>query len=133
MKQLIKIYLPSACITFTLSMLGTTILNLINGYSYQSNGWILVLFGFIVVIDLIDLCLSYINFNSYKAYFVVELILTYTLLLAAGYFGHWFSFTANSIISVSVVLLMVYCCVHGYFYKRARMEAEAINILINNN
>ncbi|MBQ7944301.1 MAG: DUF3021 family protein [Lachnospiraceae bacterium] len=133
MKQLLKIYLPSTCITFTLSLLGTSILNLINGFPYQSNGWILLLFGFIVVIDLIDYGLSFIDFYSYKTYFVVELIVTYLLMLIAGFWGNWFSFTASSIISVSVVFLIVYCCVHGYFYKRARVEAEEINSLINNS
>lgn len=132
MKQIIKVYLPSACITFTLSMLSTTILNLIKGYPYQSNSWILALFGFIVIIDLIDLGLSYINFNSYKTYFVLELILTYSLLLAAGYLGHWFSFTLVSLISVSIIYLLVYCCVHGYFYKMRSYEAEEINQLIAN-
>ncbi len=130
MKKLIKNYFTSACITFTLSMLGTTILNLINGYSYQSNGWILVLFGFIVLIDLIDYGLSYIDFSSYKAYFIVELILTYALMLAAGYFGHWFSFTLVSLISVSIIYLLVYCCVHRYFYKMRSYEADEINQLI---
>ena len=133
MKQIIKIYLPSACITFTLSMLGTTILNLINGYSYQNNGWILVLFGFIAVIELIDYGLSYVDFRSYKAYFIVELILTYALMLAAGYFGHWFSFTLVSLTSVSIIYLLVYCCVHAYFYKMRSYEAEEINELLGNN
>lgn len=132
MKRLIKTYFPSACITFTLSMLGTSILNLINGFPYQSNGWILVLFGFIVVIDLIDYGLSFIDFHSYKAYFVVELIATYLLMLFAGYFGHWFSFTIGNVISISVMYLIVYCCVHGYFYKMRQYEADEINQLLNN-
>lgn len=131
MKQLIQTYLPSACITFTLSVLGSAIYNLLLGNPYQLQGWLLLLFVYIAVLDLVDYGLSYINFRTYQAYFVTELIIFYIFLLIVGYFGKWFTFTAPSLIAISSMFLVIYCCIHAYFCKLRKYEADEINQLLS--
>lgn len=131
MKQLIQTYLPSACITFTLSVLASAIYNLLLENPYQSQGWLLLLFSYIVVLDLVDYGLSYIDFHTYQAYFITEFIIFYILLLLVGYFGHWFAFTAPSLVAISLMYLVIYCCIHAYFCKLRKYEAEEINQLIS--
>lgn len=132
MKQIIRTYLPSACITFTLSVIGSAILNLLNGNLYQSQEWLLFLFTYIVVLDLMDYGLCYINFHTYRAYFITELILFYITLLIVGYFGHWFAFTVPSLTIISLMYFIIYYSIQTYFCKLRKYEADEINQLISN-
>ena len=130
MKQILKTYIPSTCITFTLTALFTCISNLLQGYTTIYNQYFLQMFAFIVVIDILDFALGYMNFNSYAAYFITEFILSYLAMLLFGYFCNWFSFTVRNMLLISIIFLAVFSCVHAYFYKMSRIQAEEINRLL---
>lgn len=130
MKQIFKIYIPSACITFTLTALLTCISNLLQGNVGIYNAWFLQMFAFIVVIDILDFALGNINFKSYFMYFITELVISYSAMLGFGYLGNWFSFTLYNLIIISILFLIVYGCVHFYFYKMSHMQADEINSLL---
>ncbi len=130
MKQIFKIYIPSACITFTLTAVLTCISNLLQGNAGIYNAWFLQMFAFIVVIDVLDFVLGYINFKSYLAYFATEFVLAYIAMLGFGYLGNWFSFTLHNLIITSIIFVIVYSSVHSYFYKMSHMQAEEINNLL---
>lgn len=130
MKRILKAYIPSTCITFTLTALFTCTSNLLQGYTAMYNFWFLQMFAFIVVIDVLDFALGYVNFNSYSAYFITEFILTYIAMLLFGYFCNWFSFTVQSLLVISIIFLIVFSCVHSYFYKMSRIQADEINSLL---
>ena len=131
MKLILKTYIPSACITFTLTALFTCTSNLLQGNIGIYNHWFLQMFAFIVIIDVLDFILGYVNFNSYSAYFITEFILTYIAMLLFGYFCNWFSFTVQSLLVISIIFLVVFSCVHSYFYKMSRIQADEINSLLN--
>ena len=130
MKQIFKIYIPSACITFTLTALLTCISNLLKGNAGIYNAWFLQMFAFIVVVDILDFALGYINFKSYLAYFTTEFVLAYIAMLGFGYLGNWFSFTLHNLILTSIIFVSVYSSVHFYFYKISHMQADEINNLL---
>ena len=130
MKQIFKIYIPSACITFTLTAVLTCISNLLQGNAGIYNAWFLQMFAFIVVIDVLDFVLGYINFKSYLAYFATEFVLAYIAMLGFGHLGHWFSFTLQNLVLISIIFIIVYGSVHFYFYKMSHMQAEEINNLL---
>lgn len=130
MKQILKTYIPSTCITFTLTALFSCISNLLQGYSAMYNQYFLQMFAFIVVIDILDITLGYMNFKSYVAYFITEFILSYLAMLLFAYFCNWFSFTVRSMLLISIIFLAVFACVHTYFYKMSRIQAEEINRLL---
>ncbi|MEE1257872.1 MAG: DUF3021 family protein [Lachnospiraceae bacterium] len=131
MKQIFKIYIPSACISFTLTALLTCISNLLQGNAGIYNAWFLQMFAFIVVVDILDFALGYINFKSYFAYLITEFALTYIAMLGFCYFGNWFSFSLHNLVLISIIFVIVYSSVHFYFYKMSHMQADEINSLLN--
>lgn len=130
MKRILKTYIPSACITFTLTVLFNGISNMLQGHIATYYYWVLQMFAFIIVIDVIDFAFGYINFKTYCSYFVTEMIVTYGAMLLFGYFCHWFSFTIRNLLLMSIIFFAVYACVHSYFYKMAHIQADEINRLI---
>lgn len=130
MKQILKIYIPSACITFTLTALFTCTSNLLQGNTGIYNAWFLQMFVFIVAIDVLDFVLGYVNFKSYSTYFFTEFALTYIAMLCFGYLGNWFSFTLHNLVIISIIFIIVYSCVHFYFYKMSHLQADEINSLL---
>lgn len=130
MKRILKAYIPSACITFSLTILITCLINLLQGNIGIYYSWVLQVFAFIVIVDVIDYALGNVDFYSYSTYFITELILTYIAMLLFGYFCNWFSFTIHSLTVISLIFLIVYSCVHSYFYKMSRIQAEEINNLL---
>ena len=131
MKRILKTYIPSACITFTLTALFTCTSNLLQGYMGIYNHWFLEMLAFIIIIEILDFALGYVDFNSYSVYFVTELVLTYIAMLLFGYICNWFSFTVQSLLLISIIFLVVFSCVHSYFYKMSRIQADEINSLLN--
>lgn len=131
MKRIINIYLPSAAMTFTMVLLGVSVLNLAEGCKYQNNIWILEVFGCIVLMEFLDVLLGKIEFKRYLSYFCAEAAAGYVLLFVVfGYFGNWFSYTPGRIAQITVMYLLVLACVHYYFYYRAKSSADEMNRMI---
>lgn len=131
MERFRNIYLPSMAITFTAVILCVSVLNLIEGYEYQNNWWILEVFGYIVAMEFVDVLISKIEFKHYLSYFFTEAAVGYVLLFGVfGYVGNWFSYTPTRMIQVTVMYLLILAYVHYYFYRRAKSKADEINELL---
>ena len=131
MDRIRNIHVPSTAICFTLTILCASVLNLLDGYEYQSNRWIVEVFVYIVVMQIVDIALGKIEFKKYITYFVAETALGYLLLFGVfGYFGNWFSYTPGRIVQVAVMYLLICMYIHFYFYRRARNKADEINALL---
>lgn len=133
MERILKTYMPSAALTFTLTLLVTCIWNLCSGYEFLSSWWILQVLGFIVIVEIMDYLLGMINFQRYWTYFLAETLLAYGVMLIFAYFGGWFSFTPGRIFEVTVIFFIICFCIHGYFRKRAERNVEEINCILREN
>lgn len=131
MERIFKICLPSAAITYTAVVLCVSLCNRLEGYEYQSNGWLLGIFGFIVLTEVLDMLLAKIEFRSYMAYFLTEAVLDYILFMVlVGYVGNSFPFTPGRIAQVTVIFLAIMALVHYYFYRVSKRNADEINDLL---
>lgn len=129
-KRFLEIYLPSITLTFTAVILCTSVLNLIQGYEGLSYRWILQLCGYILVVEAVDVVLGKIEFRSYLGYFLTEAVISYGCMLAFGYFGNWFSFTAGTLFTITVMFFLIFGAVHTYFFQRAKSNADEINQML---
>lgn len=127
MKGFFKTYIPAASVTFTVSALAVCVVNLTEGFTSLRTSWCLELFGLIFLIDVTDYLLSKINFKNYALYYLTELLLTYMIMLGIGYLGSWFVFEAAELIKITLLYLVIFSLVHGYFYRRAKKNAREIN------
>lgn len=80
MERIRIIYLPSTAITFMLVMLWVSVQNLLEGYEYQNNIWILEVFAYIVLMEFLDVLLCKVEFKRYLGYFFSEAVIGYVLL-----------------------------------------------------
>lgn len=132
MERIKNIYLPSAAITFTMVLVFVSLQNLWMGYEYQSNIWILEVFGYIFSMEVVDALIGRIEFRHYLSYFAVEAVIGYVLLFAVfGYFGDWFSYTPGSVLQATILYLLILSFIHYYFYSRSKSSANEINEMLN--
>ncbi|BCJ95807.1 hypothetical protein acsn021_33760 [Anaerocolumna cellulosilytica] len=133
MRKVWKSYLPGICIGFTFSVLFSAIYNIVTHNSNEGYFLsILQLFGFLIVINGMDYLLSYIDFRSYKTYFITELILGYALFMATAFVFHWFSFHYKNLIIMTTAYVAIYTFIHSYFNMLEKERAAYINRLISN-
>lgn len=130
MERMLKIYLPSAALTFTGVMLCTSVMNLLAGYEALSNRWILQVLGYIVSVEVLDCLLGRVAFKRYAVYFAVEAVAAYLLMLACAYAGKWFSFDIGEVIRVSILFFAIMGGIHAYFYRMAKSRANEINRML---
>lgn len=131
MERIRNIYLPSTAITFTAVILCVSVLNLLEDCEYQSNIWILEVFGYIVFMECMDALICRIEFKHYFGYFFAEAVVGYAVLFGIfGYFGNWFSYTSVRIVQVTVMYLLILAFVHYYFYRRSKSSADEINEML---
>ena len=130
MERILRIYLPSTALTFTATVFCTCAMNLFGGYESLSNRWVLQLLAYILLVELMDALLGRVEFKSYGAYFFAEIIPAYTLLLVFGYFGSWFAFTAEMLVRVTVLFLLIGTGVHVYFCGQGKRNAKEINRIL---
>lgn len=134
MERIRTIYLPSTAITFMLVMLWVSVQNLLEGYEYQNNIWILEVFAYIVLMEFLDVLLCKVEFKRYLGYFFSEAVIGYGLLLGVfGYFGNWFTYTLDRIMKITVIYLLILAFVHFYFYCRSKNNANEINEMLKKN
>ena len=132
MKRLFN-YIPSISITFTLVILFSSTINLINGYTAVQNIGILAIFIMILAIHLVTFAFSYIDFKTYKAYYINNFFSTYLSFLLLSYIFDFFPFTASNIISNSSVFCIIYYLGYLYNKRKAKLEADKINKKISNS
>lgn len=83
--------------------------------------------AFIVLVDVIAYLLGNMNFKTCQTYYLTGLAITYMIMLGVGYWDSWYAFTALALFKTTVIYLMVFSLVHGYFYRMAKGNADEIN------
>lgn len=128
MKNLLFTRIPSTCICFTLTTLFTVLINLL--YDSSVSNFPLILFCWIIVCQIIDWLLSFINFKSWFRYCITESVLLYTGSLTIALLLDWMHLNIDSFISFTLIFIIVDAFIFWYFRHRQKMLAEEINSML---
>ena len=112
MKNLLFIRIPSVCICFTLIIIGDAVVSLLWG---SGSAFLLVLFGWLIACQVVDLVVSKIEFRKWSHYCVTESVILYLLSRLAAF---------------TVIFLAADVFIFWYFRKRQEIQAKEINELI---
>ena len=91
MKNLLFFRIPSVCICFTLIIIGDAVVSLLWGSG--GSAFLLVLFGWLIACQVVDLVVSKIEFRKWSHYCVTESVILY--LLSLFVFGLFFGVTRD--------------------------------------
>lgn len=130
MNLIIKNYIPSFAITFTLVIFYSGVMSLISGTGSLSIVFVAQLSAYLLTAELIEGILDRINFKSMKTYLAAEAALMYVVLLLFAYYGDWILFTMGEVLNLTLAFALIMAAVHVYFYRRTRINAAQINRML---
>ena len=108
MKRLLRTYLPSSAIAFTIVILFSVIFNLIlRKHDALSSIFVLELAGLILLIQFVSAVCDRIPFQSQKAYQITFYALEYVIVLIAGFLLNWAAFTISSFLYTTLLWLFI--------------------------
>lgn len=129
MKHLFWNRIPSVCICFTLIILCSVVVNM--AYGVQTSGFPVVMFGWILICQVIDWLISFINFKSWWRYWLTESMILYMASFAVGVVLRWFVLEPAGILTFTVIFLVVDALIFWYFHYRQKLVAEEINAYLH--
>lgn len=129
MKHLFWNRIPSVCICFTLIILCSVVVNM--AYGVQTSGFPVVMFGWILICQVIDWLISFINFKSWWRYWLTESMILYMASFAVGVVLRWFVLELAGILTFTVIFLVVDALIFWYFHYRQKLVAEEINAYLH--
>lgn len=129
MKHLFWSRIPSVCICFTLIILCSVVVNM--AYGVQTSGFPVVMFGWILICQVIDWLISFINFKSWWRYWLTESMILYMASFAVGVVLRWFVLEPAGILTFTVIFLVVDALIFWYFHYRQKLVAEEINAYLH--
>ena len=131
MKRLLRTYLPSSAIAFTIVILFNAVYNLILGNNYALSGvFVLELTGLIIFIQLISVVCDHIPFQSERAYQITFFAAEYAIVIIAGFVLNWTVLTISNFLYTSLLCVFIAVLIDRYFSAIHRHEADEINRLI---
>lgn len=130
MKEKIMSWLPFIFAYYTIIVVVTCSYNLLIGNSYIDLSWFLEAFGFLVVYTLLHQLLDFINFKHDFTLILAETGLAYVLFLAAGYLFHWFVFTPERLLLMTLFFLSIVVIGVSYMKYRHKLRVKELNELI---
>lgn len=125
-------YIPSISITFTLTILFTVLINLINGFEATLNIGILQIFLLVIMLHVITFIFSYLDFKSYKAYLTINFLSIYLASLFFIYIFNLIRFTLTSILNYTLVFCIIYYICYLFNKLNRKLESDIINKKISN-
>ena len=129
MKRLLRTYLPSSAIAFTIVILFNAVYNLILGNNYALSGvFVLELTGLIIFIQLISVVCDHIPFQSERAY---KIAAEYAIVIIAGFVLNWTVLTISNFLYTSLLCVFIAVLIDRYFSAVHRHEADEINRLLS--
>lgn len=128
MKNILFNRIPSICICFTLIVIGNWVFNLLWGYKVSP--FLLILFVWLIVCQIIDLLISKIEFRKWGYYCITESAVLYLLSLLFFRLLFWESMDISILAGFTVIFLITDVFVFWYFRKRQEIQAKEINLLI---
>ena len=132
MKRLLRTYLPSSAIAFTIVILFNAVYNLILGNNYALSGvFVLELTGLIIFIQLISVVCGLIPFQSERAYQITFFAAEYAIVIIAGFVLNWTVLTSSNCLYTSLLCVFIAVLIDRYFSAVHRHEADEINRLLS--
>ena len=132
MKRLLRTYLPSSTIAFTIVILFNAGYNLILGNNYALSGvFVLELTGLIIFIQLISVVCDHIPFQSERAYQITFFAAEYAIVIIAGFVLNWTVLTISNFLYTSLLCVFIAVLIDRYFSAVHRHEADEINRLLS--
>ncbi len=130
MKEKIMARLPFIFAYYSIITIVTCTYNLLLGYTLMENRWFLELLAFLVVFTVLDHVISFINFRSYIACTLMEIVAAYSLFLIFSYFFGWISFTPQKLLSATLLFLLIAVVGIAYMNYRYKLRTKELNDLI---
>ena len=132
MKRLLRTYLPSSAIAFTIVILFNAVYNLFLGNNYALSGvFVLELTGLIIFIQLISVVCDHIPFQSERAYLITFFAAEYAIVIIAGFVLNWTVLTISNFLYTSLLCVFIAVLIDRYFSAVHRHEADEINRLLS--
>lgn len=126
MKKHLLARLPAVCIMFTLILVSTAVLNILNGYFSAGRNVILV-FLWLVFFQVADYLLSLIPFRTCRQYRLCSMVVNFLLALAAWYWMGWSHLNLWSILASIVNYLIFYKIAQTVLQALYQAKADEIN------
>jgi hypothetical protein len=127
-----KTYIPNICISYTLVVLCTAILNLIRDKDAELHAaWLIELGILLAFVGTIDYLISRMNFRHWFHIIAIEFILNYIIFLVGAYLLHWFGLNLESLFVFTMIFILVFTSVYYNTYLQNRQDEEYLNRLIN--
>lgn len=130
MKEKIMARLPFIFAYYSIITTITCTYNLLLGYTLMENRWFLELLAFLIVFTILDHVISFINFRSYVACTLMEIVAAYSLFLIFSYFFGWISFTPQNLLSATLLFLLITAVGIAYMNYRYKLRTKELNDLI---
>lgn len=125
MKHLFWNRIPSICICFTLIVLSSFLVNTV--YGVETSSFPVVMFVWILICQVIDWLVSFINFKSWWGYCLTESLILYAASFAVGVVLRWFALESAGILTFTAIFVVVDMLVFWYFRYRQKLVADEIN------
>jgi len=129
--KVLKTYIPSISMCFTVIILLTGIINLVTeGSKNLFIGFAFEVAGYLILTCILDELIGRINFKTYLGHFFAEAALMYPVNLFFAVKFKWVGINTGSIILCSIVYFFIMAGIHFYFYYMEKSSAEEINRLL---
>jgi hypothetical protein len=130
MKKMILTRIPAISFYFTITVLISSISNLLEGYRSMGNLGLIEIFLFITLCNIINIFVNKIDFKSYISYVLTESSIIYVLFLLFCYITHWIEFSMMRFIYVTIIYILITIIGYFYFYQRHKMNSDEVNQLL---
>ncbi|MFA9466903.1 MAG: DUF3021 family protein [Velocimicrobium sp.] len=130
MKHILKKHLPAVAIAYLFITLISDFFNfIIYDVNFSSLNFELV--AYLIIAVILDTILYSVVFIKFFTHFLIETILLYPVSFAFAYFGHWFPFHMDNLITNSLIYLGIMSIIHIYFYCIAKEDTKEMNEILN--
>lgn len=131
MKIIRKYYFPNLCISYTMAVICSSIVKVIN---YKDSGlsslFLLELAGLLTIIGIVDFLITRINFKNWILPIGISFVVNYCIYLLVAYFFHWFGFRFSNILMFSLMYVAIFILLYYHTSKTMKQDEERINLLL---
>lgn len=131
--KIIKVYLPSISMAFTMIILMSGIRNwLVEKELNDFVGFSFELFAFLVIIHILVELIGRIDFKTYRSYFITKTAFLYPITMFFGIRFKWFGFSVTNLIVCTFIYSCVMAGIQLYFHRLEMINVDEINSLLEN-
>lgn len=128
MKAFHKYYLPSICLVFTLSVLFSSLYNILkNNDPTGYHGFIIQLIIYIIISSFVAFIFDHIEFKNWLIQTILCSLLQYSFFLIVAYIFRWFGFRLSNILIFTTFFVIITFLSILRNKRIAKQEDEWIN------